>query len=58
MTKDHLEDGNLLLSPDLHVDSEGPDVQREDRFPEPAGEVQLIETTPGPRQETGREGAV
>lgn len=43
---------------DLHVDAEGPDVQGVDRFPEPGGEVQPIETTPGPREEASREGAV
>lgn len=45
-------------NPDLHVDPEGPDVEGVDGFPEPGGEVHPIETTPGPREEASREGAV
>lgn len=33
--------------PDLHVDPEGPDVQRIDGFPQPGGEIHSVQSTPG-----------
>lgn len=43
---------------DLHVDPECPDVQGEDGSSQPAGELQPVQTTPGPREEASWEGAV
>lgn len=48
----------LVLGPDLHVDPKGPDVQGVDGFPEPGGQIQSIQTAPGPRDQAGWEGAV
>lgn len=44
--------------PDLHVDPEGPDVERVDGLPQPGGQVHPVQPTPGPGQEPGGEGAV
>lgn len=44
--------------PDLHVDPKGPDVERVDGLPQPCGQVQPIQSTPGTGQEPSREGAV
>lgn len=42
----------------LHVDPKGPDVHGVDGLPEPVRQVHVIETTPGPREQTSGEGAV
>ena len=37
----------------LHVHPEGPDVQAVDRFPQPGGQLHLVQPPPGPRWPSG-----
>lgn len=48
----------VIGSPHLHVNSEGPDVERVDRLPQPMGELHPVQPAPGPGEEAGGEGAV
>lgn len=36
----------------LHVDSKCPDVQAVNRFPEPRGQLHLVQATPGSREQS------
>lgn len=42
----------------LHVDPEGPDVQAVDGFPQPGGQLHLVQPAPGPGEHARRDGLI